>query len=999
MQVRIGAKEYEYFSDYPNGWSNLAGDAYKFPVAIGPHNCFVKRFERKTMDELSGWQLLVTLKGKSEANLPGIHDTVPDNEEGRNIYYVIFEYIEGNSLERLVKENVQVDLVKLTRGLFKALGSLNRKNYWITGFCEENIYCEKDGRFLLVDLHKTAPTSKLPTKNIIGNNQLWNLVFNFYRETGLETNLHPNNINGLSLNCLQAVFLIWKLSLCYKEKVNYDSEELFKQLPSSLNESSSKFKEIFTNVLRNDELAIQPFDIEEIKKSILEILPKEYSLSNEKEPLIIATKPSPFESKPPEILHISISNKPEEYGGIYKVAAGEPFELEWEVLNHATLELYRNGALYSNAPNTQKSIVLKEFFDGRISVTEYKLVATNEYGKSASAVLRVMIKDLVTDEPIIEDFDIIDYEEKYPEGYYIKSGENFTLGWKVKKAISIELNRNGAPYRSIPNSQEKIVLKEFSDGRSSDIVYKLIVVNDKGASASASLKVRFKNRPGIEPLVRDFTLLGYLEKKGDEYIVGNGANFKLSWTVENAATLELLRNNAPYRIFKSSQEHIELKEFADSRAANIIYTLIAVNGSKKSEARALTLRIKKPSPGEPIISDFAISNYVEINGEEYRVASGEYFTLSWNVSNADKLEICKNGSVYRELNNYDKSIDLKELNDDAEIKIEYRLQASNESAVTVSNPINILVGKIVGPGPEIVEFKSDKYLVKKMEPFILSWDTKNVNRLELHKNGKLFKVVDPDEKSVELTEAFESRLTSTEYTLVASNNFGRCVSEPVIIDLESPIIPARINWVFYLKVAAIILGAVIVFFLARWAFRNLRYPDAKIKSIEPQNLFEDSTVTIYGENFFDAKKMEVLFNASNGKIVSYANDSLVVAIPDLKNEKSPGKDITLTVKGNGHDLFSRNLQLFDKNAFAVRRIKIDNYLLDSTVTLYCNNLRNINQVSIYFNYAKGMITNSSKDSLVVKAPHYIPNKNLSDTVKINVRIGGKTVYTSSFKPE
>jgi len=59
MKVTIKQREEEYISDYPDGWKFSAGDPFKFPVLIGSHPCFIKRFEQKSPEDISGWDLLV----------------------------------------------------------------------------------------------------------------------------------------------------------------------------------------------------------------------------------------------------------------------------------------------------------------------------------------------------------------------------------------------------------------------------------------------------------------------------------------------------------------------------------------------------------------------------------------------------------------------------------------------------------------------------------------------------------------------------------------------------------------------------------------------------------------------------------------------------------------------------------------------------------------------------------------------------------------------------
>ena len=52
MIVTIKEKEYEYISDYPDGWFFSARDHFKCPVELGVNKCFIKRFDRKNQNEV-----------------------------------------------------------------------------------------------------------------------------------------------------------------------------------------------------------------------------------------------------------------------------------------------------------------------------------------------------------------------------------------------------------------------------------------------------------------------------------------------------------------------------------------------------------------------------------------------------------------------------------------------------------------------------------------------------------------------------------------------------------------------------------------------------------------------------------------------------------------------------------------------------------------------------------------------------------------------------------
>src|SRR2546421_8292295 len=100
MKVIIREREYDYASDHPQGWLFGRGDYFKFPVKIGGNTCFIKRFEIAIPENISGWQLMLDLKGKHEQNLARIYDIVSTKENNKNIYYVFYEFIDGETLDK-----------------------------------------------------------------------------------------------------------------------------------------------------------------------------------------------------------------------------------------------------------------------------------------------------------------------------------------------------------------------------------------------------------------------------------------------------------------------------------------------------------------------------------------------------------------------------------------------------------------------------------------------------------------------------------------------------------------------------------------------------------------------------------------------------------------------------------------------------------------------------------------------------------------------------------
>jgi hypothetical protein len=646
MIVTIKEKEYEYISDYPDGWFFSARDHFKCPVEIGVNTCFIKRFDRKNQNEVSGWQLMLSLKRKNEPNLPILHNIVTVKEGGKDVHYVFYDYINGDTLDKLIIEKESINLVKLTNDLFSALQSIYIKNFWFADFCEKNIFCEKGGRFLLVDLNSTQSLSNPPNGEMYGSKEYRTLVFNFYREILHKRNLNEDDINGASLNYLQLVFLILRLKMFNDGDQQYYSAEIYNSLPKMLDTLSPGFEEIYSEIFRNGQIGLPQRDIQEIKRLTLEIISGE------------------------NILH----SIPEKHNN------------------------FNNERRYNN-------------------------------------------------EPVIQRFSMDKFAEKDENVYYVDNGEPFTLNWKVENADILELYKNGVPYRKLDNSSTAISLEEQSDG--------------------------------------------------------------------------------------------------------------------------------------------------------------------------------------------------------SERKIEFKLQASTNDTLTVSSPILVLIKKKVELLPQIVDDTEQKI----------------------------------------------------QYELIAGNNDREVKSPPVFIHVEKKNdVSPRINRSLYLKMAVALVVVFILFLLSKWVLMPAPDPGIKVTTIEPQDLYEDSSIIIHGANFDKAKKMEVFFNDVGGNIISSVKDSLIVKIPDLKNNIKIKGIVTVSVKANGYNLYAYNVHWFDKSTPAVRELGIANFYANNTITVYGINLDKLANMRVYFNNVQGNILAQKKDSVVVSVPSNIFKDSSYNRVTVTVAGGHRTLFNGTFTP-
>ncbi len=385
MLVIIDKKEFEYRSDYPEGWKFSAGDPFKFPVQIGDKLCFVKRFEQKNPKNISGWELLLKLSGKTEQNLSKIYDIKKVEENNKTIYYIFYELLDGDTLDKHVRTN-EINLADLSSSLFNAIRSLQKYDFWFADFCEKNIFCRKDGTFVLVDVDSTQKTADLPDNEMYGSKDYWILVFKFFKEFLNKTEIKLSDINGISFNYLQIAFLILRIKLFNQDKVkDYNSTELFNQLPSRMNDIIPEIREIFLKALQYGILPIPEDQIIKLEKLVDEKIVKVEKL-----------KETPVEAINLPVIRQFTCNKTE-------IERGEQFTLSWQVENANKLELHKNGALYRSIDLNTTSIDLVGFSDGTQQQSTYQIVAYKDLSmaKSDDVFVKLRQQDINIKKPVL----------------------------------------------------------------------------------------------------------------------------------------------------------------------------------------------------------------------------------------------------------------------------------------------------------------------------------------------------------------------------------------------------------------------------------------------------------------------------------------------------------------------------------------------------------------------------------------------------------------------
>jgi hypothetical protein len=593
MEVTIKERTHQYVSDYPHGWNRFSNDYFKCPVEIGNYKCFVKRFEKKNPVKVSGWNLLLDLKGKYEANLPRVNDIVSIQEDNKYVHYLFYEYLEGETLDKLISKGFKIDLRILCNDLFSALQSLYNRDYWFADFCEKNIFCEKKGKFLLVDLDSAQPIEESPTNDMAGNKEYWSLVFDFYHNILGQKNFKSSDINGISLNYLQVIFLLLRLRMFYFNKIDeYNSTRFFRQLPATLHNISSSFSKIFNRVFQNDTKPLTENDIREIKKLVDENIIN-YSGSYEDtgidESIEVPEKHSKNKvSSRPVINRFVVTNHIAQDGNNYTVESGKTFIVSWKVENVSNIELHKNGVLYKTLNTEEESIeIIEVAYDGKEKKIEYTLMVSNDFESIKSRVITVIVKESVEREPVIKRFEAVDYINKNDDNYIIESGKPFTLIWETENAKNVEIQKNEQLLKIFTNNENSIELTEtIYDRPEKRMNYTLVISSDKEQKKSKSLNIIVKKFAVAPPVINQF--------KANKYVLRNGGSFILKWNIKNASDIKLYRNGDLFKSFTTTQTNISLRENYKGKEEKIKYDLSISNEDEIVKSGPLIISLKPP---------------------------------------------------------------------------------------------------------------------------------------------------------------------------------------------------------------------------------------------------------------------------------------------------------------------------------------------------------------------------------------------------------------------
>jgi hypothetical protein len=138
--------------------------------------------------------------------------------------------------------------------------------------------------------------------------------------------------------------------------------------------------------------------------------------------------------------------------------------------------------------------------------------------------------------------------------------------------------------------------------------------------------------------------------------------------------------------------------------------------------------------------------------------------------------------------------------------------------------------------PVIKEFNVSNNQVSRGGEFTLSWKVENVNKLELYKNGAMFRTLDVNQRSVTLVGFADGTQQQSSYQLYAYKDMSLAKSDPIIITLKEKNVKKRNP--------AIIIGGVLVSIIIIGAILMLNIFPKKDKNPPTVNAGSDQSIIL-----------------------------------------------------------------------------------------------------------------------------------------------------------
>ncbi|MEJ7769342.1 MAG: IPT/TIG domain-containing protein [Chitinophagaceae bacterium] len=393
-------------------------------------------------------------------------------------------------------------------------------------------------------------------------------------------------------------------------------------------------------------------------------------------------------------------------------------------------------------------------------------------------------------------------------------------------------------------------------------------------------------------------------------LVKNKESFSLYWQVENAGSLEILKNGMPFKMLSAQETSIDVNEAYDGKERQIKYTLIAVNESGKVESLPVFVRLTNK-----VEVDERLPEIVMFESTASVISNRETFTFNWEVLNADQIEIQRNGISFKKPDASTNTVTISESYDGRDREIEYVLVASNGYARSRSLPVNVKLTNFTkqpSSAPEILYFVSDNSVASGNAGFNLSWSVKNASELIIYKDGQEYSRPERDQDSLSINNPFEAGTTNVEFKLVAFNGKTNAesdivkitvaeslVSEPPVKEEETPIygdmktrqdryLENKNDKLTRIRFILLCLLAIVIAAVAGLFFYFQSRP--KLVDVDPKTVTEERTIVIVGKNLpTDSSRIKVFFNNIPGSVQYNSEEILRVNVPAVGDQLGDGK--------------------------------------------------------------------------------------------------------------
>jgi TPR repeat protein len=429
MNVTILGVVVAYSPDYtPTSklWKVHLRDAFRM-VTLADTECFVKRFASKPR----AWDFMVASKGKRQTGLPIVYDAKLAREDGKIVYYLFLEKIEGDTLHDFMKSDTRAkaSAILMARALAAAFHAIHSQGYWHADFCAKNIMVATTGRrFVLIDLDSLEPVSARPTPTpnepgYIPDQELAVYALTYVREYVSSAIKSFAAIPGPVLNLLQLVFLLDKLvyfvTVLKPKGVKFRELAAFRELPHIVHQYLGAYtdqlaKRILDRVADSEMIVTQPG-----------FLQKELPVGKQ-----VAATATPRPRSSPKILFFRASRE--------SVLPGQTTQLTWHVEGATSIEITGLG------PRPAEGSYLIAHSSALLGEQIYTLIADGGAAKRTIMVdFFVLPVASITKPPVASPSPTVSISSFRASSYSVSAGEQTVISWKVIGVTSVFITNIG----------------------------------------------------------------------------------------------------------------------------------------------------------------------------------------------------------------------------------------------------------------------------------------------------------------------------------------------------------------------------------------------------------------------------------------------------------------------------------------------------------------------------------------------------------------------------